>query len=75
MQGNYFLYEHVHFKTFDNIRQVVSKNWNIVYEIGTIKQLSDSGVTAEEKKEIIDNHVKAHGFQRGNLLDAAVHIY
>ena len=75
MQGNYLLYEHVHFKTFDNIRQVVSKNWNIVYEIGTIKQLSDSGVTAEEKKEIIDNHVKAHGFQRGNLLDAAVHIY
>lgn len=41
----------------------------IVYEIGTMKQLSDPMVTVEEKKDLIDNRAKVHNFQRGNLLD------
>ncbi len=43
---------------------------NVVMEVGCIPQLSDSDVSLEEKREIIDGRVAMHGFQRGNVVGA-----
>ena len=41
---------------------------NVVMEVGCIPQLSDSEVSVEEKKAIIDGRVSMHDFQRGNII-------
>jgi methyl-accepting chemotaxis protein len=41
----------------------------IAIETGTIARLSDPAVTVEEKKAIIQQKIKDHGFVGGNLLD------
>ena len=38
-------------------------------DTGCIPQLSDNEVPAEEKRAIIDERVRMHGFQRGNVID------
>lgn len=37
-------------------------------DTGCIPQLSDSSVPVEEKQAVIDERVKMHGFQRGNII-------
>ena len=53
----------------ERVEQELQAYSNIVYEIGTMQQLSDPEVSVEEKKALIDNRAKVHGFQRGNLLN------
>ena len=53
----------------ERVDQELSAYSNIVYEIGTMTQLSDDQVTLEQKKALIEQRAKVHGFQRGNLLD------
>ena len=52
----------------ERVEQELLAYSNIVYEIGTIKELSDSKVSVQEKKALIENRAKVHGFQRGNIL-------
>ena len=53
----------------ERVDQELSAYSNIVYEIGTMTQLSDDQVTLEQKKALIEQRAEVHGFQRGNLLD------
>ena len=53
----------------DRVQQELFAYENIVYEIGCMTQLSDEEITLEQKKELIDQRAKVHGFQRGNVLD------
>ena len=41
---------------------------NIAYEVGSISRLSSSETSVEDKKNIIDQRARTHGFQRGNIL-------
>ena len=54
----------------ERVDQELSAYSNIVYEIGTMTQLSDDQVTLEQKKSLIEQRAEVHGFQRGNVLDA-----
>lgn len=40
----------------------------IAYETGSIAQLADPERSVESKKEIIDQRVATHGFERGNII-------
>ena len=39
-------------------------------DTGCIPQMSDNRVPVEQKREIIDERVRMHGFQRGNVVGA-----
>lgn len=43
---------------------------NVAMDTGCIPQLSDSGISLEEKRAIIDERVAMHGFRRGNIIGA-----
>ena len=41
---------------------------NLAYEAGSIARLANPETSIEEKKSIIDQRSKTHGFQRGNII-------
>ena len=52
----------------ERIEQELNAYQNVAMDTGCIPQLSDSGVKLEEKRSIIDERVRMHGFQRGNVI-------
>lgn len=54
----------------ERIQQELAGYKNVAMDTGCIPQLSDSLVSTEEKRAIIDERVSMHGFQRGNLVGA-----
>ncbi len=52
------------------VQQELNVYKNVVMEVGCIPQLSDPGVTPDEKKRIIDERVSMHNFRRGNIVGA-----
>ena len=53
----------------ERIEQELTAYKNVAMDTGCIPQLSDNEVPAEEKRAIIDERVRMHGFQRGNVID------
>ena len=53
----------------ERIAQELTAYKNVAMDTGCIPQLSDNEVPAEEKRAIIDERVRMHGFQRGNVID------
>ncbi len=54
----------------ERIQQELTAYKNVAMDTGCISQLSDSTVSFEEKRAIIDERVGMHGFQRGNVIAA-----
>ena len=52
----------------ERIEQALTAYKNVAIDTGCIPQLSDSSVPTTEKQAIIDERVKMHGFQRGNVI-------
>lgn len=52
----------------ERIEQELTAYQNVAMDTGCIPQLSDSSVPVEEKQAVIDERVKMHGFQRGNII-------
>lgn len=52
------------------VQQELNVYKNVVMEVGCIPQLSDPGITPDEKKRIIDERVAMHDFRRGNIVGA-----
>lgn len=53
----------------ERIEQELTAYKNVAIDTGCISQLSDNAVPLEEKRAIIDERVKMHGFQRGNVIN------
>ncbi len=53
----------------ERIEQELTAYKNVAMDTGCIPQLSDNEVPVEEKRAIIDERVRMHGFQRGNVID------
>ena len=54
----------------ERIEQELGAYRNVAMDTGCIPQLSDKTVPVEEKRAIIDERVRVHGFQRGNIVGA-----
>ena len=54
----------------ERIEQELTAYKNVAMDTGCIPQLSDASVSADEKQAVIDERVKMHGFQRGNIVGA-----
>lgn len=54
----------------ERIEQELGAYRNVAMDTGCIPQLSDENVSKEEKRAIIDERVRMHGFQRGNIVGA-----
>lgn len=54
----------------ERIEQELGAYRNVAMDTGCIPQLSDGEVSVEEKRAIIDERVRMHGFQRGNIVGA-----
>ncbi|MCI8539237.1 MAG: methyl-accepting chemotaxis protein [Oscillospiraceae bacterium] len=54
----------------ERIEQELIAYQNVAMDTGCIPQLSDDGVSVDEKRAILDERVSMHGFQRGNLIGA-----
>ena len=52
----------------ERVEQELTAYKNVAMDTGCISQLSSSAVSAEEKRAIIDERVRMHGFQRGNII-------
>lgn len=52
----------------ERIEQELTAYKNVAIDTGCISQLSDPSVPVAEKQAIIDERVKMHGFQRGNII-------
>lgn len=52
----------------ERIEQELTAYRNVAMDTGCISQLSDEAVPVEEKRAIIDERVRMHGFQRGNII-------
>lgn len=52
----------------ERIEQELTAYKNVAIDTGCISQLSDGSVSVEVKRSIIDERVKMHGFQRGNII-------
>ncbi len=52
----------------ERIEQELIAYKNVAIDTGCIPQLSDASVPTTEKQAIIDERVKMHGFQRGNVI-------
>lgn len=50
------------------VQQELMAYKNVVMEVGCIPQLSDSDVSLKKKKDIINERVSMHDFQRGNII-------
>lgn len=55
--------------TSERIKWELTSYKNIAIEVGTIKELSNSEISVEEKQKIINQRANTYGFQRGNILD------
>ena len=53
----------------NRIHHELNEYLNVAYETGGLSRLSNSDLSVEEKKNIIDQKVKSHNFERGNILD------
>ena len=58
----------------ERIEQELTAYKNVAVDTGCIAQLSDASVPLEEKQAIIDERVKMHGFQRGNIINMTARI-
>ncbi len=54
----------------ERVEQELIAYQNVAMDTGYISQLSDPTVSQAEKQAIIDERVKMHGFQRGNIIGA-----
>ena len=54
----------------ERVEQELSAYKNVAMDTGCIPQLSDSAVSRDTKKGIIDERVEMHGFRRGNIIDS-----
>ena len=54
----------------ERIEQELTAYKNVAMDTGCIPQLTDSTVTVEEKRAIIDERVEMHGFRRDNVIGA-----
>lgn len=52
----------------ERIEQELTAYQNVAMDTGCIPQLSSGTVSVEDKKSIIDERVRMHGFQRGNII-------
>lgn len=52
----------------ERIEQELTAYKNVAIDTGCVPQLSDASVPTAEKQAIIDERVKMHGFQRGNVI-------
>lgn len=52
----------------ERIEQELGAYRNVAMDTGCIPQLADKDVPVEEKRAIIDERVRMHGFQRGNII-------
>lgn len=52
----------------ERIEQELGAYRNVAMDTGCIPQLADEDVPVEEKRAIIDERVRMHGFQRGNII-------
>ncbi len=52
----------------ERIEQELGAYRNVAMDTGCIPQLSDDTVSVEEKQAVINERVRMHGFQRGNLI-------
>ena len=50
------------------IEQELTAYENVAMDTGCIPQLSDNKVSVEEKRAIINERIRMHGFQRGNVI-------
>ncbi len=57
----------------ERIEQELSAYRNVAMDTGCIPQLSDETVSVEEKRAVIDERVRMHGFQRGNIIGSDGH--
>ncbi|WP_294855777.1 methyl-accepting chemotaxis protein [uncultured Oscillibacter sp.] len=53
----------------DKVQAELEAIKNVAMETGYVARLSDDSLTKEEKQAIIDQRAKAHGYQRGNVLN------
>lgn len=53
----------------ERIEQELTAYKNVAVDTGCIPQLSDESVSVDEKRDIIDERISMHGFQRGNIID------
>ncbi len=51
------------------IHHELNEYLNVAYETGGLARLSNNELSIDEKKNIIDQKVKSHDFERGNILD------
>ena len=54
----------------ERIEQELNAYKNVAMDTGRISQLSNPAMSLEDKREIIDERVSLHGFQRGNIIGA-----
>ena len=52
----------------ERVEQELTAYKNVAMDTGCIPQLADPAVSVDEKLAIINERVKMHGFQRGNLI-------
>ena len=52
----------------ERIEQELAAYKNVAMDTGCIPELSDPAASPEEKRAVIDERVKMHGFQRGNII-------
>ena len=52
------------------VEQELTAYKNVAMDTGCIPQLSDRSVSLDEKRSIIDQRIKMHNFQRGNIIGA-----
>ncbi len=54
----------------ERVEQELLAYKNVAMDTGCIQQLSDPTVSVEEKRSVIDERVRMHNFQRGNIIGA-----
>ena len=52
----------------ERISQELTAYKNVAMDTGCIPQLSDASVSVEEKRAVVDERIRMHGFQRGNIV-------
>ena len=52
----------------ERVEQELTAYKNVAMDTGRISQLSNSMMSLEEKRAVIDERISLHGFQRGNII-------
>lgn len=52
----------------ERIEQELTAYKNVAMDTGYISQLSDPSVPVAEKQAVMDERIRMHGFQRGNII-------